>query len=364
MDYSQFLAQKVVTAPMSGFEVHLDDLHPGNFPHQNAAIRWAARLGRALLGMSFGLGKSRMQCELARLIHRRTGRPFLLICPLGVRHQFTEEDGPALGMEWQYVRTDAEIQNATTPYLITNYERVRDGDITPSVHQFAGVSLDEGDVLRSLGTKTYDIFREAFADVPVTKVKDDYSRARWQVDAHSFWRSNGNSPLTPAELYDYEAHVARLEALDRAGNLPSSWMYEPPKSHNSWVWDDIIYMRTLNTNQSQKRRENHICPLPFDIVERAIRLYSNPGDLVLDPFAGLFTVPYLAIKHGRKAMGIELNHEYFEAGTGYCLDMERQITAPTLFDYVDIVSQVEKAEAASDGQLPPASTNEEEPCHV
>jgi len=101
------------------------------------------------------------------------------------------------------------------------------------------------------------------------------------------------------------------------------------------VWEDVIYMRTLNTNQSQARERNHICPLPLDIVERAIRLYSNPGDVVLDPFAGLFTVPFVAIQMGRYAHGIELSGDYFRAGIGYCQDMERKVTTPTLFDWLE-----------------------------
>jgi DNA modification methylase len=184
----------------------------------------------------------------------------------------------------------------------------------------------------------------ARADEPVTKEKADYTRARWQVDAHSFWRSDGNSPLTPAELYDYQAHVSRLEEKDRAGNLPASFFYEPPASRSAWVWDDVVYMRTLNSNQSQQRREQHLCPLPFDIVERVIRLYSNPSEIVYDPFAGLFTVPYLAIKLGRYGHGVELSPEYFQAGLRYCQDMEREKTAPTLFQYLEMLQQAQAAD--------------------
>ena len=172
------------------------------------------------------------------------------------------------------------------------------------------------------------------ADEPITKDKEDYTRARWQVDAHSFWRSNGNTPLLPEELYSYEEHVRRLEEKDAVGNLPSSFFAEPPVSKTKWVWDDIVYMRTLNTEQSRSRMQNHICPLPFDIVERTIRLYSNEGDLVFDPFAGLFTVPYVAMKLGRTGYGVELNPAYFESGVHYCQEMEQEKTSPTLFDYL------------------------------
>jgi hypothetical protein len=126
-DYEQFLRGKIQIADRTGFEVRAEELHAGNFPHQNDAIVWAAGLGRALIAMSFGLGKTRIQAELARLIHERTGQRFLVVCPLGVKHQFAEIEGPALGMVWRYVRTDAEIEACDSPYLITNYERVRDG---------------------------------------------------------------------------------------------------------------------------------------------------------------------------------------------------------------------------------------------
>lgn len=846
--YRQFLESKITVQKREGFRVDAEELHDGNFPHQDASIRWALSMGRALIAMSFGLGKTRIQCEIGRMVHERTGKKVLVICPLGVRHQFVDEDGPMLGMEWHYCKTDDEIalrQAQGGAYIITNYERVRDGNITPSKHDFAMVSLDEGAILRSLGSKTYQVFidalkdipfryvatatpapneykeiihyaeflgimdrgqaltrwfkrdpqkaghltihpihEEAFwkwvsswalflltpgdlgypddeyklpelrthwhrmqvdqtrafgqvdnrgqrrllldgaagvreaaeekratlgerlekmleliaplsaaplspstatsprleehqtggenseqwviwchlnveqdaveaalkergitfssiygsldideaerrlyewkrketrvligkpvmlgsglnlqqchkviflgidykfadfiqavhrvfrfqqkhpvdvhliyaesedqvvavlkrkwqqhdrlvermrgivrkynlseaaimsdlkrsigvtrdeyagtfftavnhdcilemenipddyaglihtsipfgnhyeytaqaedfgynptdqdfwvqmdylipellrvlkpgrvaaihvkdrilyghqtksgfmevapfsdecvmafrkhgflyegrrtivtdvvrenastyrlgwtemskdaskmgsglpeylllfrkppseandqrADEPVTKEKTQYTRARWQVDAHSFWRSNGNRPLMPDELYDYEAHVGRMEALDRKGNLPSSWMHDAPVSPSEAVWTDVVYMRTLNMEQARKKMENHICPLPFDIVSRTITLYSNERDVVLDPFAGLFTVPYLAMKLGRYGHGIELNSEYYEAGLKYCQAMEREKKMPTLFDYIEAAVMVE-----------------------
>jgi hypothetical protein len=176
----------------------------------------------------------------------------------------------------------------------------------------------------------------ARADEPVTKSKADYTVARWQLDAHSFWRSNGHGP-TPAEVeahdsYDHEAHVARLEGMLEQGALPASFLAEPPRSNSDAVWDDVTFMRTLNSAQSQKRRENHICPLPLDIVERTIRLYSNKGDVVLDPFAGLFTVPYTAILQSRHGIGVELNYDYFSYGVRYCQEAEIKAASPTLFE--------------------------------
>ena len=85
----------------------------------------------------------------------------------------------------------------------------------------------------------------------------------------------------------------------------------------------------------------HVCPLQIDIVERGINQYSNKGDLVYDPFAGLFTVPSIAVKMGRDGMGCELNENYFRDGVGYCQDAEMEVDSPTLFDYLDRVDETE-----------------------
>jgi DNA modification methylase/superfamily II DNA or RNA helicase len=831
-DYYRLLEQKITFTEKAGFDVSPAELSPHLFEHQKDAVMWGASLGRALIAMSFGLGKSRIQCELARLIVKRTGQPFLIICPLGVKHQFQEEDGPVMGTKWVYVRDDEEVRQALEAgecYLITNYERVRDGNIQPGLHSFAGVSLDEGSILRSLGSKTYDVFTDIFAavpyryiatatpspneytellgyaqflgimergqaltrffkrdttkaghltihpqhekefwlwiasfslflfkpsdlshpddgyvlpemktnwhridvdqrrawaqtdnygqrllllnpaggvrqaaaekretlndrlekvrellsqhpdeqlvvwchlnaeqaaieklllelgiscssihgslsieeserrlyqwlrkettvllskpvmlgsgvnlqqchtaifigidykfqdfvqaihrvyrflqvhpvnihiiyaeseedvvkallrkweqhnrqvetmrgimlryglshaalrnelkmsigvvrdmvkgklftavnndcvlevrgmadnsiglelssipfgnhysyttkvedfghnpsdaefwkqmdflipellrilkpgrvaaihvkdrilyghqtrsgfmevspfsdecvmafrkhgfmyegrrtittdvvrennstyrlgwtemtrdaskmgsglpeylllfrkppsnpdtaraDEPVVKSKQDYTRARWQIDAHAYWRSNGDRPLFPDELYDYEAHVARLQAKEDAGNLPATFFYEPPKSPSEAVWDDINPMLCLNSEQTRNREENHICPLPFDIVERVIMLYSNPGDVVLDMFAGLFTVVMKAIELGRIGYGIELNEQYYAAGVRYCQEAERNKLTPSLFDWLKVQQAQQAAAPAGD----------------
>lgn len=194
----------------------------------------------------------------------------------------------------------------------------------------------------------------AYADEPVSKSKDDYTRAQWQIDAHGFWRSSGDRLVSKAELerlpvdrlqaayrkysrgtvYDYAEHVALAKKLDADGRLPASFMVVAPGSWDMTVWDDINRMRTLNTSQSQKRQAMHVCPLQLDIVERMINRYSNPGDAVLDPFGGLMTVPYMAIKAGRYGVGCELNADYFRDGVGYLETAEAEITAPTLFDLV------------------------------
>lgn len=166
--YNQFLESKIVITDRQGFDVDPEDLHPSLFDHQRDTVRWALRLGKALIAKSFGLGKTRDQIEIARQVVKRTGRPFLIVCPLGVKHQFQEEDGPAMGIVWVYVRTDDEVRQAMADgryFLITNYERVREGGIDPRHHDLGGVSLDEGSVMARLGNKTSEVFLQAFKDV-------------------------------------------------------------------------------------------------------------------------------------------------------------------------------------------------------
>lgn len=194
----------------------------------------------------------------------------------------------------------------------------------------------------------------AYADEPVVKSKEEYTRAQWQIDAHGFWRSSGDSPISSEELrkvpvknlqkvyrefsrnsvYNYKDHVDLAMALDEQKRLPSAFMVVAPGSWCDEVWDDVNRMKTLNTSQSQKSKVQHVCPLQFDIVERVINRYSNKGDTVYDPFAGLFTVPMTAIKMGRKGIGVELNTDYFCDGVAYCKEADAQRSLPTLFDVI------------------------------
>ena len=195
----------------------------------------------------------------------------------------------------------------------------------------------------------------AYADEPVKKSKEEYTRAQWQIDAHGYWRSSGDRLVSKDELkdfpvdklqmvyrdfsrgtvYNYEDHVKLAEELDENGKLPATFMVVAPGSWNQLeVWDDINRMRTLNTTQSRRRAQMHVCPLQLDIVERIINRYSNEGDLVYDPFGGLMTVPMTAVKMHRRGYGCELNPDYFRDGVGYLQAAENEVDEPTLFDFM------------------------------
>ena len=241
------------------------------------------------------------------------------------------------------VLTDVVRENNQT-YRLGWTEQCKDGSKM-------GVGCPEYILLfRKLPTDT----QNAYADVPVQKSKENYSRGQWQLDAHGYWRSSGDRLLTKEELkgfdvrmlqkaytahsrnsvYDYHAHVELANELDKDGKLPASFMVIAPASWSDEVWDDISRMRTLNTEQSRRRQTMHVCPLQLDIVERVINRYSNPGDVVFDPFAGLFTVPYMAAKMGRYGIGTELNADYFRDGVGYLKSTDEDENQLTLFDVI------------------------------
>lgn len=192
----------------------------------------------------------------------------------------------------------------------------------------------------------------AYADTPVTKSKKEYTRANWQLDAHAYWRSDGNRFLTNDELksmdlekicnvwkrhnidslYSFKEHLQVCEDLEGFNKLSALFMTLPVHSNNELVWSDINRMNTLNANQANRKKEKHICPLQLDIIERLINRFTSKGEIIDDPFGGLFSTAYKAIEMGRGCISTELNPEYYDDGLYYLKSIEYKINIPTLFD--------------------------------
>lgn len=99
------------------------------------------------------------------------------------------------------------------------------------------------------------------------------------------------------------------------------------------VWMDIDYSNTLNGYAARgDNDEKHICPLQLDTIERAVRLWSNEGDIVLTPFLGIGSEVYTAIKCGRNGIGFELKDSYFNVAVSNVKDIEREVGQKSLFD--------------------------------
>ena len=190
---------------------------------------------------------------------------------------------------------------------------------------------------------------------PVTKDKSEYTRAKWQLDASGTWMSDGNELPSPAMLasmntsdlwhwwrrfasknrYDLKTHEWITEAVEKLGRLPAQMMLFAPVSKNPDIWTDIMRINTLNTKLKQRENDSHVCPLQLDVIKRLIRRGSNPGDKILDPFAGVGSTSVVAIREGREAVGIELSTEYWKYQVGFCELEESKLNQPTLFDLID-----------------------------
>ena len=243
------------------------------------------------------------------------------------------------------IETDVVRENNQT-YRLGYSEKCKDGTKM-------GVGCPEYLLLfRKLPTDT----GKAYADVPVERSKSEYRRGNWQIDARAKWKSSGNGLLTGEELkamaldiangafrefyrdhvYDYRHHVEMAVAREDAGKLPATYETLRVPARSGHVWDDVNRMITLNNEQQRRDRVMHLCPLQLDIVERVIKNWSNEGETVFDPFGGIMTVPYMAVKLGRRGIATELNRDYWKDGTRYLRAAELDATAPSLFDEIEM----------------------------
>jgi hypothetical protein len=150
-------------------------------------------------------------------------------------------------------------------------------------------------------------------------------------------RKPGANP-EPVWHYGSEAEMQTVdddasEPSDRSRLLPVSvW-----QRYASPVWMDIDQTNVLNNYRDarQEEDERHICPLQLDVIERCLKLWSNPGDLVLSPFAGIGSEGYQAVKMGRRFVGAELKPSYYEQAIVNLRRAEAESKQPGLFDGFD-----------------------------
>ena len=371
MNYQDFLVSKMDITSETGFKVDRLKLNPALKPHQLDAVEWALKGGRRAIFALFGLGKTVMALEFCRQVieHcRENGNQdakALIILPLGVKQEFIRDARDILkwGQLPQYVRTMEEIRNASSPIMLTNIvltEVVRENNQT---YRLGWSEQCKDGTKMGVGCPEYVLlFRKlpsdtskAYADMPVEKSKEAYTRAQWQIDANAFWRSSGDKLPSREELescgvdklqklynqysrsavYDYDDHVQLGIEHDSDGkHLPATFASIAPSSWSEWIWDNILRFKTLNLNQARRNQISHVCPLQLDLIERLINRYTNVGETVFDPFGGIMSVPYQAVKMNRYGIGCELSADYWCEGIAYVLEAEQARSAPTLFDLI------------------------------
>jgi len=108
------------------------------------------------------------------------------------------------------------------------------------------------------------------------------------------------------------------------------------------IWTGIRETETLQYSTARDTNdEKHICPLQLDTIERCVKMYSNPGEIVLTPFMGIGSEAYMALKFGRRAIGVELKESYFRVAVQNLREIEAQNSMPTLFDLIEAESGID-----------------------
>jgi len=126
--------------------------------------------------------------------------------------------------------------------------------------------------------------------------------------------------------------------LDYFSGDQDTFQHEGDYSIDVWqryaspIWSDINQTNTLNFRMARDNAdERHICPLQLDVIERCLQLWTNIGDTVLSPFAGIGSEGFQAVLSGRKFVGIELKESYFEWACKYLEQAEKETKVATLF---------------------------------
>lgn len=277
---------------------------------------------------SFGLAKTTIQLETVRLAAAHAGGRGLITVPLGVRQEFARDAVNILG--WpeppKFIRSIDEA--GTTGVYLTNYETVRDGKLDPRL--FAATSLDEASVLRGFGgTKTFREFMRLYAGDGKTLNE----RVRGAGVRYRFVATATPSPNDYIELLAYAAYLgimdvgaAKTRFFKRDSTKADHLTIHPHKENEFWLWvstwalfitkpsdlgpefsDDGYVLPDLDVRWHEVSTDHSGAgfekdgqgPMQFDLADRVIEQFSMEGETVLDPFAGLMTVPERAISTAR-----------------------------------------------------------------
>lgn len=218
-----------------------------------------------------------------------------------------------------------ELLRVTMPGRITCVH-VQQIATTMTNQGIIGLTDFRGDVIRAYTDNGWIFHGEVTID------KDPQAQAiRTKAQALMFVTKNRDSSMTRPALADY------LLLFRKPGENPAQ--IKNDVSNDEWiqwarpVWLDIRETNTLNARAGRDEAdERHICPLQLDFIERCIRLWSNPGETVLTPFAGIGSETYVARRLGRPSIGIELKPSYWRTAVDNMRALDAELEMPSLFD--------------------------------
>ncbi|BCW61886.1 DNA methyltransferase [Arthrobacter sp. StoSoilB22] len=197
---------------------------------------------------------------------------------------------------------------------------------TKATHGVIGLNDFRGDVIRAYQAAGWIYFGEVTVD------KDPQAQAiRTKATSLTFATKNRDSSSSRPALADYL--LIFKKPGDRAEKVKTDCTNDEWIQWARPIWYGIQETNTLNARIARETDdERHLTPLQLDFIERCVRLYTNPGDTVFTAFGGVSSELYMAVKLGRKAIGIELKPSYWATGVGYLQELEEQMSAPSLLD--------------------------------
>lgn len=204
---------------------------------------------------------------------------------------------------------------------------------TKAVHGVIGLTDFRGEVIRAHQAEGWIFHGEVTVD------KDPQAQAlRTKAQALMFTTLHRDSAMTRPALADYLLLFRKPgdNAVPIRGDVTNDeWiLWARP------VWYGIRETKTLNTAVARDDAdEKHIAPLQLDFIERCVRLWSNPGELVLSPFGGIGSESYVAVKFGRRAVSCELKPSYWRTAVDNLTRLEAELSRPTLLDGLDLNSE-------------------------
>jgi DNA modification methylase len=199
---------------------------------------------------------------------------------------------------------------------------------TKNMHGYTGLTDFRGDVIRAYIDNGWHFHGE------VTVNKDPQAQAiRTKAHALTFATKNRDSAGTRPALADY------LLLFRKPGD--NAVPIKNDVTNDEWiewaqpVWWDIKETKTLNVRVAREEAdERHICPLQLDFIERCVRLWSNVGETVFSPFAGIGSEVYMARKLDRYGLGCELKPSYWRTAVDNLTTLESELGHATLFDEI------------------------------
>lgn len=146
-----------------------------------------------------------------------------------------------------------------------------------------------------------------------------------------------DSTMSRQGIPDYVVTMRKPgENPERVTHTNESFPVNVWQRYASPVWMDIRQSDTLQKKSAREEKdERHICPLQLEVIKRCIELWTNPNDIVLDPFAGIGSTNYVALRMNRRTVGVELKESYYKQAVANCTGAIQMEMLIDLHDEID-----------------------------